>query len=173
VCTIEESFVRGSAARDAEEIAAIFAHYATTSVVTFETAPLPASRWAERIRSVAAAGLPFLVLVRGGEVRGFGYAAPWRPKPAYRHTVEVSIYLHPDDTGHGYGRRLLDDLLVRCAAAGARQAIAVIVDSGSPASVQLHRAAGFEVAGTLSRVGHKHGRWLDTILMQRELGRVA
>jgi L-amino acid N-acyltransferase YncA len=164
VCSIEEASVP-----DAEEIAPIFAHYATTSVVTFETTPLPAESWAERIRSVRAAGLPFLVLVRDGEVRGFGYAAPWRPKPAYRHTVEVTIYLHPDDTGRGYGRRLLADLLARCADAGARQAIAVIADSGSAASERLHQAAGFAVVGRLSRVGHKHGRWVDTILMQREL----
>ena len=173
VCTIEECCVRGRTDEDAEAIAGIFAHYATTSLVTFETAPLPASTWSQRIGSAEVAGLPFLVLVRAGEVRGFGYAAPWRPKPAYRHTIEVSTYLHPDDTGRGYGRRLLDELLARCAAAGARQAIAVIADSGSPASEHLHRAAGFEVAGRLSRVGHKHGRWLDTILMQRELAGTA
>jgi L-amino acid N-acyltransferase YncA len=164
VCTIEEC-----ATGHAEEIAAIFAHYATTSVVTFETAPLPVSTWEDRIRSVADAGLPFLVLAREGRVRGFGYATPWRPKPAYRHTIEVSIYLHPDETGRGHGRRLLTDLLARCGAAGARQAIAVIADSGSPASERLHRASGFEVVGRLSKVGHKHGRWIDTVLMQREL----
>lgn len=169
MCTIVESFGRGRTARDAEEVAEIFGHYARTSIVTFETAPLPVSRWAERIREVAARGLPFLVLECKGEVRGFGYAAPWRPKPAYRHTVELSIYLHPDVVGHGYGHRLLAELLAGCATAGARQAIAVVVDSGSPAALALYRGAGFEPAGRLPRVGYKHGRWLDTILMQRAL----
>nr|WP_042188580.1 GNAT family N-acetyltransferase [Kibdelosporangium sp. MJ126-NF4]CEL18329.1 GCN5-related N-acetyltransferase [Kibdelosporangium sp. MJ126-NF4]CTQ97813.1 GCN5-related N-acetyltransferase [Kibdelosporangium sp. MJ126-NF4] len=167
--TIEESATRGRTAQDAREIAAIFAHYATNTVVTFETTPLPAHVWGRRIWSAAAAGLPFLVLVHDGAVRGFAYAAWWRPKPAYRHTVEVSIYLHPDETGRGYGRRLLDDLLTRCADAGVHQVIAVITDSGDLASTALHRAAGFEVAGKLSNVGHKQGRWVDTILMQRSL----
>jgi phosphinothricin acetyltransferase len=173
VCTIEECEERGRPARDAEEIAAIFGHYAACSVVTFETAPLPARRWEERIHAAAAAGLPFLVLVRGDEVRGFAYASPWRPQPAYRRTVELTIYLHPDDTGRGHGRRLLDRLLARCADAGVAQAIAVIADTGDPASVALHRSAGFTMAGRLRRVGHKHGRWLDTILMQLEIDTAA
>jgi L-amino acid N-acyltransferase YncA len=169
MCTIEEPSERGRVDRDAEEIAAIFGHYARTSVVTFETAPLPAPRWAERIRFAAARGLPFLVLVRDGAVRGFAYAAQWRPQPAYRNTVELSIYLHPDETGRGQGRRLLAELLARLTKAGVQQVVAVIVDSGNPASVELHRAAGFTVAGRLCRVGHKHGLWLDTIHMQRDL----
>lgn len=84
--------------------------------------------------------------------------------------METTIYLAPEAAGHGHGRRLLDELLERCAKAGARQAIAVVVESGNPASRNLHRAAGFADAGVLRRVGFKHGRWLDTLLMQRELG---
>jgi phosphinothricin acetyltransferase len=84
--------------------------------------------------------------------------------------VETTIYLAPRAAGRGHGRRLLDELLKRCADAGARQAIAVVVDSGNPASQRLHRAAGFTDAGVLRRVGFKHDRWLDTLLMQRELG---
>ncbi|MGW4527636.1 N-acetyltransferase family protein [Amycolatopsis sp. NPDC004378] len=151
---------------DAEGIAAVFAPYVTDSVVTFETLPPTADQWRAKIRE---SELPFLVLT-DGRILGYALATPWRPKPAYRHTVETTIYLAPEATGRGYGRRLLDELLKRCADAGARQAIAVVVDSGSDASRALHRSAGFTDAGVLRRVGFKHGRWLDTFLMQRDLG---
>jgi L-amino acid N-acyltransferase YncA len=162
--TIEE--VRPAGESDAEGVAAVFAPYVTDSVVTFETTPPTAGQWREKIR----AGLPFLVLAREDVVLGYALAAPWRPKPAYRHSVATTIYLAPAAAGRGQGRRLLDELLKRCGEAGARQAIAVVVDSGNPASWRLHHAAGFEEAGRLRRVGFKHGRWLDTLLMQRELG---
>ncbi len=152
---------------DAEGIAAVFAPYAIDSVVTFETTPPTADQWRAKIRERA---WPFLVLADEGEVLGYALAAPWRPKPAYRFSVETTIYLAPGATGRGHGRRLLGELLERCAEAGARQAIAVIVDSGSPASRTLHLAADFTDAGVLRRVGFKHGRWLDTLLMQRDLG---
>jgi phosphinothricin acetyltransferase len=163
--TIEE--IRPATEADAEGIAAVFAPYATDSVVTFETAPLSPEQWRAKIRE---SELPFLVLARDGEILGYALAAPWRPKPAYRFSAETTIYLSPTATGRGHGRRLLDELLKRCAEAGVRQAIAVIVDSGNPASRNLHRAAGFVDAGVLRRVGFKHDRWLDTLLMQRELG---
>jgi L-amino acid N-acyltransferase YncA len=152
---------------DAEGIAAVFAPYVTDSVVTFETTPPTADQWRAKIRESA---WPFLVLAEAGEVLGYALAAPWRPKPAYRFSVETTIYLAPQAAGRGHGRRLLDELVKRCGDAGARQAIAVIVDSGNPASQRLHRAAGFTDAGVLRRVGFKHDRWLDTLLMQRELG---
>jgi phosphinothricin acetyltransferase len=103
-------------------------------------------------------------------VLGYAYASPWRPRPAYRHTVEDTVYLSPGHTGRGLGRALLSALLAGCEQAGARQVIAVIADSGEQASVALHGRLGFEPAGRLRRVGYKHGRWLDTVLMQRELG---
>ena len=106
---------------------------------------------------------------RDGSVCGFAYASPWRPKPAYRHTVEDSVYLSADCTGRGIGSALLGTLLAGCAAAGARQVIAVIADTGSGASAALHRRFGFTQAGLLSGVGRKHGRWIDTLLMQKEL----
>ncbi|WP_103338916.1 GNAT family N-acetyltransferase [Amycolatopsis sp. CA-126428] len=152
---------------DAEGIAAVFAPYVTDSVVTFETTPPTAEQWRAKIREGVS---PFLVLAEAGEIVGYALAAPWRPKPAYRFSVETTIYLAPQAAGHGHGRRLLDELVKRSAAAGARQAIAVVVDSGNPASQRLHRAAGFTDAGVLRRVGFKHDRWLDTLLMQRELG---
>lgn len=152
---------------DAEGIAALFAPYVTDSVVTFETTPPTADQWRAKIREST---WPFLVLADEGEILGYALASPWRPKPAYRYSVETTIYLAPAATGRGHGRRLLDELVKRCGDAGARQAIAVIVDSGSPASQNLHRAAGFTDVGVLRRVGFKHDRWLDTLLMQRELG---
>lgn len=151
----------------AEGIAAVFAPYVTGSVVTFETTPPTADQWRAKIRE---SRFPFLVLTEDDVVLGYALAAPWRSKPAYRHTVETTIYLAPSAAGQGHGRRLLEELLKRCGEAGALQAIAVVVDSGSPASRKLHRAAGFTDAGVLRRVGFKHGRWLDTLLMQRDLG---
>jgi phosphinothricin acetyltransferase len=151
---------------EAAGIAAVFAPYVTGSVVTFETTPPTAEQWRAKIREST---WPFLVLADEGEILGYALATPWRPKPAYRYSVETTIYLAAGAAGRGHGRRLLDELLKRCGAAGARQAIAVIVDSGNPASRNLHRAAGFTEAGVLRRVGFKHDRWLDTLLMQREL----
>ena len=156
--------VRAAVPADAEPVAAIFAHYVATSVATFEeVAPT----------ELAARNLPFLVAEGGAEgggfVYGFAYASPWRPKSAYRHTVEDTVYLSPGCTGRGIGSALLGTLLAGCAAAGARQVIAVIADTGSDASAALHRRFGFTQAGLLSGVGRKHGRWIDTLLMQKEL----
>ena len=188
--------VRAAVPADAEPVAAIFAHYVTTSVATFEEVAPTAADWRRRLGELAARNLPFLVaeggvtdggvvaeggvaaggVVAGGGVGGgsgfvcgFAYASPWRPKSAYRHTVEDTVYLSPGCTGRGIGSALLGTLLSGCAAAGARQVIAVIADTGSDASAALHRRFGFTQAGLLSGVGRKHGRWIDTLLMQKEL----
>ncbi|MBB5980303.1 N-acetyltransferase family protein [Kribbella solani] len=153
-------------------IAAIMSHYVRNTVVTFIESPPTVSDWAERYWDLAARGLPFLVAEADGDVVGFAYAAPWRPKSAYRHTVENSIYLSPAATGLGIGTALLERLIERSAAAGCRQLIAVIVDAGDPASAKLHRRHGFSDAGRLHAVGFKHGRWLDTMLLQRSLPEV-
>jgi L-amino acid N-acyltransferase YncA len=170
--------VRVAAPADAEPVAAIFAHYVATSVATFEEVAPTAEDWRLRLAELAGLNLPFLVaeadggegLEGAGSVCGFAYASPWRPKPAYRHTVEDTVYLSPGHTGRGIGSALLGGLLARCAAAGARQVIAVIADTGSDASAALHRRFGFTEAGRLSAVGRKHGRWIDTLLMQKDLG---
>jgi phosphinothricin acetyltransferase len=163
--------VRPAAPADADQVAAIFAHYVTTSVATFEEVPPTAADWRRRLGALAAANLPFLVAEeRVGTVCGFAYASPWRPKPAYRHTVEDTVYLSPGHTGRGLGSALLSGLLAGCTDAGTRQVIAVIADTGSDASAALHRRFGFTEAGRLSGVGRKHGRWIDTVLMQRTLG---
>jgi L-amino acid N-acyltransferase YncA len=180
--------VRPAIPADTEQVAAIFAHYVATSVATFEEVPPTAADWRRRLGELSRQNLPFLVALGGqrahgyhgaqggqrveaaGTVCGYAYASPWRPKPAYRYTVEDTVYISPGHTGRGIGSALLAGLLAGCADAGARQVIAVIADTGSDASAALHRRFGFTEAGRLSGVGRKHGRWIDTVLMQRDLG---
>jgi L-amino acid N-acyltransferase YncA len=166
----EQARVRAAAAADLGAVAAIFAHYVTSSVITFEESPPTVPQWRRQLDLAAGQRLPFLVADVAGTVAGYAYASPWRPKPAYRHTVEDSVYLAPGHRGQGLGRLLLDELLAGCAAAGARQVIAVIAETGDPASLALHRACGFTDAGRLRQVGHKHGRHLDTVLLQCAVG---
>ena len=159
-------FVRAATAADLSTVAEIFGWYATNSVATFEESPRPVPQWRELHDLLTSLGLPFLVADADGEIAAYAYAAPWRPKPAYRHTVEDSIFVAPGMTGRGAGRELLGRLLPAATAAGARQVIAVIADTGDQASVRLHERFGFRQAGLLTAVGRKHGRWVDTLLMQ-------
>jgi len=161
--------IRRLAATDVSEVGQIFGWYAANTVATFEEHPRPDEQWHELASALADLGLPFLVAEAEGEVIGYAYAGPWRRKPAYRHTVEDSVFVAPGRTGHGIGRRLLTELVTASAAAGARQMIAVIADTGDEASSRLHAACGFTTAGLLTAVGYKHGRWIDTLLMQRSL----
>jgi phosphinothricin acetyltransferase len=161
--------VRTAVAADMEQVAAIYAHYVETSVVTFEEDPPPVGYWRERLADLAGQSLPFLVAESGGAIGGYAYASLWRPRPAYRFTVEDSVYVAPGQAGRGIGTALLNALVPACAEAGARQLIAVIADSGSDASAALHRKFGFTDAGRLTGVGYKHGRWIDTALLQRDL----
>jgi L-amino acid N-acyltransferase YncA len=165
----EQGYVRPGAIDDLEGVAKIFAHYVTASVATFEETPPTVQTWRQRFHDLSALRLPLLVAEAAGRVVGYAYASPWRPKPAYRYTVENSVYVAPDWTGKGLGRLLLDALLAECARAGARQVIAIIAETGDPASAALHRACGFTDAGRLKEVGYKHGRWIDTLLLQRDL----
>jgi L-amino acid N-acyltransferase YncA len=164
-----DAVIRPVTTEDLGAVAAIFGHYVTSSVVTFEVTPPTVEYWRRARDDLAGRGLPFLVCERAGRVVGYAYVAPWRPKPAYEHTVESTIYLAPDHTGQGLGRPLLGALLRHCAQAGVEQVIAVIADSGVPASAALHRACGFADAGRLRNVGRKHGRVIDTLLMQHDL----
>ncbi|MFI6735228.1 GNAT family N-acetyltransferase [Nonomuraea sp. NPDC050451] len=166
---VPEAVIRPAVPADLEAVAEIFTYYVTHTVITFEQTPPTVAEWQRRLDDLAGRGLPFLVADLNGDVGGYAYAGPWRPKPAYRHTVEDSIYLAPNHTGRGLGSALLDALLTQCARAGMRQMIAVIADTGSVASAALHKRFGFEPAGRLSGVGYKHDRWIDTALMQRAL----
>lgn len=164
-----EPVIRPVVAADLEAVAGIYAHYVRHTVVTFDEQPPELSFWQQRLDDLAARGLPFVVAELGGEVAGYAYVAPWKAKPAYRHTVENSIYLSPAHTGRGLGGALLEALLAACAETDVRQVIAVIADSGVDASSALHRRFGFAEAGRLAAVGFKHERWVDTVLMQRTL----
>jgi L-amino acid N-acyltransferase YncA len=161
--------VRSVCSADLDQVAEIFGWYAVNSLATFEELPRSHSDWARHADELAELGLPFLVAESGGVLAGYAYAGPWRRKPAYRLTVENSVFVAPGLTGAGIGRKLLTELLAQCAAAGLRQVIAVIADAGDPASAGLHLACGFSEAGRLTDVGFKHGRWIDTLLMQRTL----
>ena len=157
--------MRDAGPADAAGVAAVFEPYVHGSVATFETEPPSVDAWADRL----AAEFPFVVLTVDEEVKGYAYASPWRPKPAYRYTVETTVYLAADVTGRGHGRRLMTELLKRCKENGYRQAIAVVVASPEEPSMGLHRSLGYENVGRLRKVGWKHDQWLDTLLLQREL----
>jgi phosphinothricin acetyltransferase len=125
---------------------------------------------ARRRQTLADGGFPYLVAEADGVVAGYAYAGPYRPRPAYRWSVEDSVYVAPALQRRGVGRTLLDRLVAEAEQRGFRQMIAVIGDSAQAPSIELHRAAGFRLIGTVENVGHKFGRWLDTVLMQRPLG---
>lgn len=163
------SSVRPATAADLAWVAEIFGWYAENSVATFEDAPRSMAWWTGHAAELADLGLPFLVAEASGAVVGYAYAGPWRRKAAYRATAEDSVFISPAHTGQGIGHQLLARLLVACSEAGIRQLIAVIASTGSDASVRLHSSAGFSHAGKLHEVGFKHGRWIDTVLMQRSL----
>ncbi len=155
---------------DVPAIAAIYAHHVRTSLASFEIVPPTEEEIARRRLEVLKRRLPFLVAEIAGTVVGYAYAGPYRLRPAYRATLEDSIYVHPDHARQGIGRLLLQALIAGCEAKGYRQMIAVIGDSGNAPSIGLHRAFGFEHAGILRSVGFKFGRWVDSVLMQRSLG---
>jgi len=149
---------------------AIYAHWVTTGLASFEEVPPDVAEMDRRRSEVLARGLPYLAAVDGSAVQGFAYLGPYRTRPAYRFTVEDSVYVAPERQGRGIGRALLAALIEASAARGFRQMIAVIGDSDQAASIALHAALGFAPIGTLTNVGFKFGRWLDTVLMQRALG---
>ncbi|NUP04009.1 MAG: N-acetyltransferase [Nonomuraea sp.] len=154
---------------DLPAVTAVYSHYVTDSVATFDETPPAVEDWRTKAAGVAAAGLPFLVAEVDGQVAGYAYVGQYRPKPAYRHTLEDSIYLAPGFTGRGLGRLLLGELIERVSGTTARSIVAVIADGGDPASQRLHAAFGFEESGRLRNVGFKHGRWIDTVLLQLDL----
>ncbi len=154
---------------DLDAITAIYAHAVLNGVASYEIDPPAQDEMAARFGAITTRGYPYLVAEEEGRVLGYAYAGPFRTRPAYRWLVEDSIYLSPDAQGRGIGKALLLRLLERCAELGFRQMLAVI-GGGHPASVALHAACGFADAGRIVGAGFKHGRWLDTVLMQKSLG---
>ena len=159
-------------ARDADlaAVQAIYAHHVLRGLATFEEVPPSVDELAGRRAAVLALGLPYLVAEAEGRVVGYCYATSYRPRPAYRYTIEDSVYVADGHAGRGIGVALLAALIRRCEAGAWRQMIAIIGDSGNTGSIALHRRFGFHHVGTLAAVGFKHGRWVDTVVMQRALG---
>ncbi|WP_159792919.1 GNAT family N-acetyltransferase [Puerhibacterium puerhi] len=161
--------IRAATGADLEAVAGIYCHYVAGSTATFELTAPDTAAWANKLAGLQEAGWPFLVAEQDGQVAGYAYVGPWRPRPAYAATVEDTIYLDPAATGKGIGALLLAELLDQAREAGAREVIAVIADAESTASLVLHRRAGFTEAGRLERVGRKFDRWLGTTLLQKSL----
>ena len=160
--------IRSATVDDAPAIAAIYAHHVLHGTASFDTEPRTERETAERIMEISSRGWPFIVAEADGAVLGYAYATQFRDRPAYAATCENSIYIHADCIGRGIGSMLLAQLLERAKAAGFRQMIAVI-GGGEPPSIALHAGLGFVHAGRMKAVGHKFGRWLDTVYMQRDL----
>lgn len=162
--------IRQAAPRDLERITEIYRESVLNGVATYELTPPDFQEMQSRYTALVDNGFPYLVAETDtGELAGYAYAGPYRTRPAYRWTVEDSIYLPPESRGKGVGRALLAALVERCADLGFRQMIAVI-GGAAPASVALHRALGFQLTGAMKATGFKHGRWLDTTIMQLPLG---
>jgi L-amino acid N-acyltransferase YncA len=162
--------LRASQDIDVSAVAAIYAHYVRHSTASFETEPPNDAEIANRRARILQFGLPWLVAEVDGAIAGYAYAGPYRPRAAYRFTVENSIYVDPACAGRGIGSALMARLLEDCEAWGARQMIAVIGGSDNYASIKLHQKFGFRHTGTLPAAGFKFGRWVDSVLMQRALG---
>jgi phosphinothricin acetyltransferase len=166
---LAEPTIRTARGIDASAIAQIYAHHVAHGTASFDTDPRSEAGTGARIAECTERGWPFLVAELDGTVIGYAYATQFRDRPAYRTTCENSIYLDPAHLGRGVGTLLLDALIDAATAAGFRQMIAVI-GGAEPASVALHARAGFVETGRMLSVGRKHGRWLDTLYMQRRLG---
>lgn len=156
---------------DIPQITAIYRHAVLTGTASFEIEPPDETEMRTRWATMVAGGYPYLVAESAGEIVGYAYSGIYRARPAYRSTTENSVYVRDDQHGRGIGRALLAATIERAEAAGFRQMIAIIGDSANAASIGLHSALGFVHAGVLRSVGWKHERWLDTVLMQRSLGR--
>lgn len=162
--------IRPARPADVPRIVAIYRPHVLAGLSTFEVEPPDAGEMARRLSDVVSRGMPYLVAEAEGVVAGYAYANTYRARPAYRHTVEDSIYVEDAYAGRGIGRALLDALVRECSARGFRRMVAVIGDSANTASIALHRSCGFEPAGILPAVGWKLGRWVDSVLMHRALG---
>ena len=162
--------VRDALPADVPVIQSIYAHHVLHGLASFEEVPPDAAEIERRYREIVGRGLPYVVAEADGRVAGYAYAGPYRTRPAYRYTVEDSVYVAPDAAGRGLGHAALAEVIHRAAERGCRQMIAIIGDSGNQPSIRLHEKLGFRHAATLQAVGFKFGRWVDTVLMQRSLG---
>jgi phosphinothricin acetyltransferase len=165
-----ELIIRDSTRADMAHVRRIYAHHVENGLASFEEEAPSEHELARRRADVLGRDLPYLVADLNGAIAGYTYAAPYRARPAYRYTVENSVYVDHVLARRGIGSALLGALVARCAAGPWRQMVAVIGDSANAASIRLHERAGFRSIGIFTSVGFKFGRWVDSVLMQRELG---
>jgi phosphinothricin acetyltransferase len=167
---MDDLHLRTATTADLTACAAIYAHHVVHGTGTWELEAPSVDELAKRFAGVAARGLPWSVATVGTRVVGYAYAGPYRLRPGWAWTVEDSIYLDPTCVGRGVGTRLLTRLCEDLTKLGLRQVVAVIGDSANAASIGVHARCGFVPCGVQRAVGHKHGRWLDCVYMQRSLG---
>jgi L-amino acid N-acyltransferase YncA len=167
---MSDARIRPAGPGDIPAITQIYGHAVKHGTGTFEIEPPDEAEMGRRQQAVLAKNCPYLVAERDGIVAGYAYAGPYHGRAAYRWSLEDSIYVAPQFQRQGLGRLLLRHLLADAEAGSFRQMIAVIGDSANTASIALHASNGFRLIGTLQSIGFKHGRWLDTVMMQRPLG---
>jgi L-amino acid N-acyltransferase YncA len=162
--------IRPASTADIPAVTAIYGHSVQTGTASFELEPPTEAEMARRMQALLDGGYPYIAAEIDGTLAGYAYAGSYRPRPAYRYSVEDSIYIDPTAQRRGVGRALLLRLIEECERRGFRQMIAVIGDSAQVPSIELHRAAGFRMIGTFENCGYKFDRWLDSVFMQRQLG---
>jgi L-amino acid N-acyltransferase YncA len=168
--------IREATLHDVVAITAIYAHHVETGTASFELAAPDVDEMARRYLEITAHGLPYLVAQRSpseGTLAGYAYASLYRLRGGYRYTVEDSVYVHTDCTGEGVGKALLAAVVDRSTYLGYRQMLAIIGGADNVASIRLHASVGFEEVGRLANVGRKFNKWVDSVIMQRALGRGA
>ncbi len=162
--------IRPATTADISAITCIYAHAVENGTASFELEPPERGEMRKRMQTLLDGNFPYFVAEIDNVVVGYAYASSYRTRPAYRYTVEDSVYVSPHIHRRGVGKALLIKLIEACTALGFRQMIAVIGDSDQPASIGVHKSCGFEPVGNFKNIGFKFGRWLDTPLMQRALG---
>jgi phosphinothricin acetyltransferase len=162
--------IRACEESDMGAVTEIYRHHVLNSPATFELVPPSHEEMLERYRTIKRGGFIYLVAEERGEIVGYAYVSTYRARPAYRFTVENSVYIRPGHERRGLGRTLMTAILAECEKKPFRQVIAVIGDSANAGSIELHRSLGFEMTGTFRSVGFKFGRWLDSVLMQKAIG---
>lgn len=167
---MQSIIIRPCAEQDIIAITDIYSEAVINGVATFELEPPSVDEMRRRRVSLLAKNYPYLVAEQAGQVIGYAYVGEYRSRPAFLSTVEDSIYLAKEARGQGIGKALLEQLVLAAEQRNFRQMVAVIGDSANLASIRLHTSQGFKLIGTLQSVGWKHGRWLDTVLMQKPLG---
>lgn len=162
--------IRNVQAADISAITKIYAHAVKNGTASFELVAPDEAEMHERYEAIIAGGFPYIIALRENNLVGYAYANSFRPRPAYQWSIENSVYIAPDAQGLGVGKALLTYLIEECESQGFRQMLAVIGGADHTASIRLHRSLDFELVGQMVGVGWKHGKWHDSIVMQRSLG---